>query len=495
MHQGFSTDTALVTPRMDPPSRASSSRVGSRRAVIVVLAAVVGIAALGLTVTLANASSAQRVADNAALLHWTNSTQGSAALARSAIGQAVLFALSRETGAVTDEAMTAAIQEAESSLQAFRNATGTAPPALIANEPELTEELQAFDAAATEVLRLLASQDDEAADRLRVGGYESAYESLITAVESSQNLAMKRISNNQDRAALAAQMTRLLVTLLIPAVALIVYWRIARRQLRERRLEMSAKITTQREMVAGVSHELRTPLTSIYGFSEVLLSEGDIDPEVAREAITLINIEAADLSRMVDDLLAAARIDMGELTFMKTEFVPAIEIEGIAEPFRRAGHDIRVECGEAAIVADVERFRHILRNLMSNAIKHGGRTCIVSGSWSDDSASFTVMDDGPGVEDRPKNHLFEPFANSGEQALLSGSVGLGLSVALATAHGMGGELSYERSDGWSRFSLQLPQSAQDAPGSLPKYGVATRDGEKGCAGDTVEGSLEQGAPS
>lgn len=480
---------------MDLPSRAPNNRAGSRRAMIVVLAAIVGIAALGLTVTLANASSAQRVADNAALLHWTNSTQGSAALARSAIGQAVLFTLSHEVGAVTDEAKTAAIQEAESSLQAFRIATGTAPPTLIANEPELGDELQAFDAAATEVLRLLTSQNDEAADRLRVGDFESTYESLITAVESSQNLAMERISNNQDQAALAAQLTRLLVTLLIPAVALIVYWRIARRQLRERRLEMNAKITTQREMVAGVSHELRTPLTSIYGFSEVLLNETNSDPEVTRDVITLINTEAAELSRMVDDLLAAARIDMGELTFIETEFVPAIEIEGVAEPFCRAGHDIRVECHEGTIVADVERFRQVLRNLMSNAVKHGGQRCIVSGSWGDGNALFTVMDDGPGVDNELEDHLFEPFVNSGEQALLSGSVGLGLSVALATAHGMGGELSYERSDNWSKFSLKLPQSALDTPDSRPMNGSAARDGEEESAEGAIKGSLEQGAPS
>jgi len=93
------------------------------------------------------------------------------------------------------------------------------------------------------------------------------------------------------------------------------------------------------------------------------------------------------------------------------------------------------------------------------------------------------------------SQLFEPFVNSGEQALLSGSVGLGLSVALATAHGMGGELSYERSDNWSKFSLKLPQSALDTPDSRPMNGSAARDGEEESAEGAIKGSLEQGAPS
>ena len=394
-------------------------------------------------------------------------------MARSAIGQAVLFTLSHETGAVSDQAKESSIQEAHESLQVFRDATGNIPPALMANIPELRRDLQAFDETASEVLTLLSTEDDEAADRLRVGSYESAYESLISTVGSSQNLAMDRISSNQDRAAFIAQMTRLLVTLLIPAIALIVYWLIARRQLRERRLEMNAKITAQREMVAGVSHELRTPLTSIYGFSEVLLSHENNDSEDTKDVIGLINTEAADLSRMVEDLLTAARIDMGELSFASSEIEPANEIEVIMEPFRRAGHDIRVECPGGVIATDVELFRHVMRNLISNAVKHGGETCIVSGSWVDGSVLFTVMENGPGVDEELHDRLFEPFVNSGDQALLSGSVGLGLSVALAVTHRMGGELSYDRSDDWSKFSLVLPQMVPESSYAPPRSAAET----------------------
>lgn len=443
---------------IDKTSPLSNKDAGPRRALILVLAVVVGISVLGLTVTLANASSARRVAENASLLHWTNSAQGSAALARSAIGQAVLFSFSHSQGVVDAQAETEAMEEAEKSLAAFLASADVIPPALLENVPEVREQLDAFDTAAADVLSLLSLEENAAADYARTGPYEESYTELITTLQASQDLVTERISNNEDRAALLAQLTRLLVTLLIPAAALIVYWRIARRQLRERRVEMNAKITAQRELIAGVSHELRTPLTVIYGASEVLLGEDDNDGAVTTELVTMINNETADLSRMVEDLLAAARIDMDELTFVRRAFSPIDEIEAVAEPFRRVGRVIDVECIQGTITADDALFRQILRNLISNAVKHGGPRCLVRGTWDDDPARFTVMDNGPGVSEALEVRLFEPFANSGDQALLSGSVGLGLAVSLAIARGMGGTLSYDRENEWSSFTLTLPRS-------------------------------------
>jgi len=305
------------------------------------------------------------------------------------------------------------------------------------------------------VLQLLGSGDTSKAVEVRDGVVEEAYVSLAATVGANQSLVADRIASNEDRAALVSQMLRLLVTLLIPAVALIVYWRIAKRQLRERRVEMNATVAAQHAMIAGVSHELRTPLTSIVGFSEVLLTDEPGDQESVTELITVINTEAEHLARMVDDLLVAARVDMDEIAPVPTQIDPRFEIDVVAAPFRRGGEEIHVECASGTVEVDVEMFRHVLRNLISNAVEHGGPSCVVMGTWGDDEVRFTVMDDGTGVDEEIERDLFRPFVNHGERALLSGSVGLGLAVSRALARNMGGELTYARSDGWSRFSLTL----------------------------------------
>ena len=121
------------------------------------------------------------------------------------------------------------------------------------------------------------------------------------------------------------RLTQLVVTLLIPAAAIIINQLVVRRQYRERRLQIEAKLDAERELgrardefIAGMSHELRTPLTSIYGFSEYLLDQGLIDPDEAIELIAMINRDSADLSRMIEDLLAAARLEAGALPFEAT---------------------------------------------------------------------------------------------------------------------------------------------------------------------------------
>ena len=424
-----------------------------QRVMVLIMAVVLGLAVLGLAMSFADSASAERVAENASLLHWTNSARGSAALARSAVGQAVVFAIGEELGVVDAQDRASALSEAEESLAVFNEWADSAPPELLVQTPDLGPQLNGFAEVSNEVLRLFEGGDTSKAAEVRDGVLEDAYDSLAATVGANQRLVADRISNNEDRAALVSQMLRLLVTLLIPAVALIVYWRIARRQLRERRVEMNATVAAQHAMIAGVSHELRTPLTSIVGFSEILLTDRPGDQESATDLIAVINTEAEELTRMVDDLLTAARIDMDELVLVSTQIDPRHVIDAVIAPFRRAGEEVHVECTSETIEVDVGMFQHILRNLISNAIKHGGPSRVVVGTWGDDHVRFTVMDDGIGVDEEVERNLFRPFVNHGERALLSGSVGLGLAVSRALARNMGGELTYARSDGWSGFSL------------------------------------------
>ena len=117
---------------------------------------------------------------------------------------------------------------------------------------------------------------------------------------------------------------------------------------------------------------------------------------------------------------------------------------------------------------DRHHVSQLVRNLVSNATKHGGPTLAIEGRAGDGTYALRVMDDGDGVPEELAERLFSRFVHQGETPLTTGSVGLGLFIASMLAEAMGGELSYERLDGVSVFTLTLPlaiaeeQPAEDA---------------------------------
>jgi signal transduction histidine kinase len=248
--------------------------------------------------------------------------------------------------------------------------------------------------------------------------------------------------------------------------ALVLYRRIVKRQVREAGLVMEARLRAEQELnkakdefIAGLSHEFRTPLTTIFGFSEVLIDSGLVDPDSSMELISLINSESAELSRMVEDLLTAARLEADALTISTTTVDPAEIVESVLGPWRRSGTEVHVDLAPAAVHADPLRLRQVLRNLVSNAVKHGGEQVTVVGRNAPGGYAWSVVDDGPGVSDEIAGRLFDRYIHDGRRALLAGSVGLGLNIARSLAEAMGGSLEYSRRDGATWFTLVSPLAA------------------------------------
>ena len=159
---------------------------------------------------------------------------------------------------------------------------------------------------------------------------------------------------------------------------MVVFWLLLRRRLREREAEMQAYIDAERELnrakddfLASLSHELRTPLTTIVGFSEIL----NEDPTVrgpAREHVHLISASSADLSRMVNDLLTAARLDADALSIQPEPVDLAEQVEAATAPYVRAGEDLQIRVPSIEVYADPLHARQVVHNLVSNALRHGG---------------------------------------------------------------------------------------------------------------------------
>jgi signal transduction histidine kinase len=273
---------------------------------------------------------------------------------------------------------------------------------------------------------------------------------------------------------------RLSVTLLVPAVVMIIYWFVVQRQVRNAKSDLQRRLDSGQDLIARVSHQLRDQLTVIYGFSEALLDSDMTDHSEVRDVVTIINAEAVDLSRIVDDLVSAAELEAGEFNVSFSKFDPSVEVERVVAPFRRRGHEISVDCWSGAAVSDPIRFRQVVRTLLSNATQHGGETIGFVGELSNGSFLCTVVDDGDGMSSDIEGEFFGSPADELKATSDVEGSGLGLTVSHAIVHQLGGRLTYQRSTDLTMVTMALPtagwpdmQSAETTPAAKDK----TPDGD------------------
>lgn len=219
---------------------------------------------------------------------------------------------------------------------------------------------------------------------------------------------------------------------------------------------MNELIRSKDEFVASISHELRTPLTAVVGLTSEMAG-GSLEGEEQTELIQLVSGQAQEMSYIIDDLLVAARAEMGTVAVALAEIdlanELAIAIEGV-------GVDL-VEYPTASLpaaIGDGPRVRQILRNLLTNLERYGGERRRVIAGAEKNRVWLEIRDNGEGVSDEDAARIFEPYASAHTGVL--GSVGLGLSVARRLAELMGGSLSYRREDGESVFRLELTTAGE-----------------------------------
>ena len=412
-----------------------------RRTVVYSVGAGVAVLLLVAGLAFANSMSVTRVTANARSLHWTNATLGTAALTRAGLAQAITFAELQGSGVVTQDDLDFAMDQLDAAIGELNHLLeiGTGHD----SHPALARYVAPVNTAAAQL--------------------ETAYIELNEELGVEQDRIQAAIEENSQAGRALNGWIVFILTLAVPGSAVLVYFVVARRQVRayrERsRIELEAERTISRAkdgFIAGLSHELRTPLTSIYGFAEVLADGGIKGPEATRETASIIANEAAEMTRMVDDLLAASRL---ESTGVEIELAPTRVqdvVEAAVTPFERAGLEIRREPTLALAMADAARLRHVLINLLSNSARHGGDVCGVEVTSGDGSVDIEVWDNGPGVPEDIAESLFEPFIHDGDKSLLTGSVGLGLAVAARLTSLMGGSLQYQRYGGKTYFIVTLP---------------------------------------
>jgi two-component system sensor histidine kinase MtrB len=268
--------------------------------------------------------------------------------------------------------------------------------------------------------------------------------------------AIVMASEAASRQDIVAQTIRVTVTLLVPAVAMVTYWHITRHQVAAATADVGVQLGADQDVVASVSHHLRDQLTVIYGFSETLLDSDLSDESEVRDIVSVINSEAVDLSRVVDDLVSVSELKAGEFGVTLGKFDPSIELERVVVPFRRRGGEISVDCWSGIALSDPVRFRQIMRNLLSNAVRHGGSEVAVVGELFQGWFHCTVADDGDGLRSDLDQQLFGTGTIPVSPVIGVEGSGLGLAVSQSIALQLGGYLAYERPEDVTMISLVLP---------------------------------------
>ncbi len=222
-------------------------------------------------------------------------------------------------------------------------------------------------------------------------------------------------------------------------------------------------VRAERELLANVSHELRTPLARIRVALE-LAAEGD--QERARRALQEIGTDLDELERMVEDVLAAARLDqgIGELRLRREPVDLAALLAEAAARFRdqrpSRAVEVRVEGLAGPLHADPPLLRRAVDNLLDNAAKYSGEESPVtlSARGSGASVEIEVRDRGIGIDGADLPRLFTPFFRTDRsRARGTGGVGLGLALVKRIAEAHGGTVEVESApDHGTTVRLRLP---------------------------------------
>jgi signal transduction histidine kinase len=219
--------------------------------------------------------------------------------------------------------------------------------------------------------------------------------------------------------------------------------------------------------ISIVSHELRTPVALIKGYASTLRrDDARWDRGVINDSLAVIEEEADRLSKMIDDLLDASRLQAGGLNLNRSDVSLRTLAERQVERFlsQSEKHKIVVDFPEdfPVILADEVRIEQVIANLISNALKYASEGEIrVEGSVRLEQVVVCVSDQGPGIDPFDLPHIFDRFYRATKAVKQTKGAGLGLYLARAIVEAHGGRIWADpQPDAGARICFSLPRDVK-----------------------------------
>ncbi|MEQ8665209.1 MAG: cache domain-containing protein [Rhodospirillales bacterium] len=220
------------------------------------------------------------------------------------------------------------------------------------------------------------------------------------------------------------------------------------------------------EFLASMSHEIRTPLNAIIGFAEALgLGIGADDPEKRKQTLKIIADAGNQLNTLIGDILDYSKIEAGKTDFDLQPTRPDL-VFGSSRPIVEKlleAKSITLETisrSDEQILVDQNRLNQILLNFVSNAVKYtdpGGHIEIGCHETAGSHIRVYVRDNGIGVDDSIREHIFSPFERGRFSTKDVPGAGLGLSICKRLTEQMNGRIGFDSIRGkGTTFWVEFP---------------------------------------
>lgn len=222
--------------------------------------------------------------------------------------------------------------------------------------------------------------------------------------------------------------------------------------------------------LANMSHELRTPLNAVLGFAQLIKGMPNVTAE-QMESLNIITRSGEHLLALINNVLSIAKIESGRLPIEKTR----LDLHGLLRelqtlmsvPAEEKGLVFRLEQSPSLppyVLVDAGKLRHVLLNLIGNAVRHTSQGEIVlrAEAIGEETAThtwvrFEVEDTGPGICDEDRDRIFLPFVQLDHQSAAEAGTGLGLTISRQYVELMGGKIGLTSKLGsGSVFFFEIP---------------------------------------
>lgn len=220
-----------------------------------------------------------------------------------------------------------------------------------------------------------------------------------------------------------------------------------------------------RQFVADASHELRTPVAAISGYAQLLARQNL--GEQAGDAVGRIERESHRLADLVSDLILLARLDAGQNAQVEEVPIAGVIVETftnmrITYPEHHWELEFAKDLAEVTVVGSESALTQIISNLLANAAQHtpsGTKIQVSAYLVAGDKVQVQVADNGPGIDPRIADTLFNRFVRADTARTPGESSGLGLAIVKTLTEALGGAVTAEnRAPSGAVFALTLPRS-------------------------------------